>query len=117
MQKAQALEEVRRGLDFSALAVAFNLINISRGAQASEVKPDLFEHQSERELLAATRAMEEAVAKALPDRHYSEVFKALASLKAPVDKFFDEVLVMTDDPKVRENRLALLVRISQTFLR
>ncbi len=118
MQKAQALEEVRRGLDFSALAVAFKrVINISRGAQASEVKPDLFEHQSERELLAATQAMEEAVAKALPDRQYSEVFKALASLKAPVDKFFDEVLVMTDDPKVRENRLALLVRISQTFLR
>jgi glycyl-tRNA synthetase beta chain len=60
--------------------------------------------------------MEEAVAKALPSRNYSEVFKALASLKTPVDTFFDEVLVMTDDPKVRENRLALLVRISQTFL-
>ena len=44
-------------------------------------------------------------------------FKALAFLKTPVDKFFDEVLVMTDDLKVRANRLALLVRISQTFLR
>jgi glycyl-tRNA synthetase beta chain len=117
MQKAQALEEVRRGLDFTALAVAFKrVINISRGAPPSEVKPELFEHQSEWDLLAATQAMEEAVAKALPSRNYSEVFKALASLKTPVDTFFDEVLVMTDDPKVRENRLALLVRISQTFL-
>ena len=42
MQKAQALEEVRRGLDFPALAVAFKrVINISRGAPASEVKPSL----------------------------------------------------------------------------
>ena len=118
MQKAQALEEVRRSLDFPALAVAFKrVINISRGAQASEVHSELFEHQSEHDLLAATKAMEEAVAKALPTRNYPEIFKALASLKTPVDTFFDAVLVMTDDPKVRANRLALLVRISQTFLR
>ena len=93
------------------------VINISRGAQASEVKPELFEHQSEHDLFAATKAMEKTVAEALPDRNYEEVFKALAFLKTPVDKFFDEVLVMTDDLKVRANRLALLVRISQTFLR
>ncbi len=118
MQKAQALEEVRRGLDFPALAVAFKrVINISRGAQASEVKTEMFENQSEHDLFAATQAMEKTVAEALPRRNYEEVFKALASLKTPVDKFFDEVLVMTDDLNVRSNRLALLVRISQTFLR
>ena len=118
MQKAQALDEVRRGLDFPALAVAFKrVINISRGAQASEVKTELFEHQSEHDLFSATKAMEKTVTEALPDRNYEEVFKALALLKTPVDKFFDEVLVMTDDLKVRSNRLALLVRISQTFLR
>lgn len=117
MQRAQALEEVRRGLDFPALAVAFKrVINISRGTPAAPVRPELFEHQAERDLLAATMAMEEAVAKALPLRHYPEVFKALASLKAPVDAFFDAVLVMTDNLEIRANRLALLVRISQTFL-
>ncbi len=118
MEKAQALDEVRRSLDFPTLAVAFKrVINISRGAQLSLVKPELFEHQSEHDLLAATVAMEEAVAKSLPARNYPEIFRALASLKTPVDRFFDEVLVMTDDPNVRANRLALLVRISQTFLR
>jgi glycyl-tRNA synthetase beta chain len=118
MQKAQALEAVRRSLDFPALAVAFKrVINISRGAQTAEVQAALFEHQSERDLLAATKSMEEIVATALPSRNYPEVFKALATLKTPVDKFFDEVLVMTDDPQVRANRLALLVRISETFLR
>jgi glycyl-tRNA synthetase beta chain len=118
MQKAQALEEVRRSLDFPALAVAFKrVINISRDASLAPVQPDLFEHPSEHALLAATQGMEETVAAALPQRRYPEVFKALTALKAPVDAFFDSVLVMTDDPKVRANRLALLVRISQTFLR
>jgi len=97
--------------------VAFKrVINISRGTPPSEVNPKLFEHQSERDLLAATQALEEVVAKALPNRNYPEVCKALASLKTPVDTFFDEVLVMTDNPEVRTNRLALLVQISQTFL-
>jgi len=117
MQRAQALDEVRRSLDFPSLAVAFKrVINISRGTPASAVQPELFEHQSERDLLAATLAMEEAVAQALPVRDFPEIFRSLAALKTPVDRFFDEVLVMTDDPKVRANRLALLVRISQTFL-
>ncbi len=117
MQRAHALDEVRRGLDFPALAVAFKrVINISRGTPAAPVQPELFEQPEEHHLLAATVAMEEAVAKALPVRNYPEVFKALASLKTPVDNFFDAVLVMTDNLPVRANRLALLVRISQTFL-
>jgi glycyl-tRNA synthetase beta chain len=117
MAKAHALEEVRRGLDFPSLAVAFKrVINISRDTQAAAVQKELFEHQSEYDLLDATKAMEETVAAALPSRNYPEAFKALALLKSPVDRFFDEVLVMTDDPKVRANRLALLVRISRTFL-
>ena len=117
MLRAHALDEVRRGLDFPSLAVAFKrVINISRGTPAAPVQPNLFEHEAEHALLAATVAMEEAVANALPQRHYSEIFKALASLKEPVDAFFDSVLVMTDNLPVRANRLALLVRISQTFL-
>jgi glycyl-tRNA synthetase beta chain len=117
MQRAQALEEVRRSTDFPALAVAFKrVINISRGTPPALVQPELFEHPAEHDLLAATQAMETAVAAALPQRQYTEAFKALASLKAPVDAFFDTVLVMTDNLAVRANRLALLVRISQTFL-
>lgn len=118
MEKVRALEEVRRGLDFPSLAVAFKrVINISRQAPAAVIKPELFDNTAEQELFQATIAMEEVVARALPARDYAEVFKALAALKTPVDRFFDEVLVMTDDLNIRANRLALLVRISQTFLK
>ncbi|WP_449243857.1 glycine--tRNA ligase subunit beta [Desulfobacca acetoxidans] len=118
MEKVRALEEVRRGLDFPSLAVAFKrVINISRQAPAAVIKPELFDNTAEQELFQATIAMEEVVARALPARDYAEVFKALAALKTPVDRYFDEVLVMTDDLNIRANRLALLVRISQTFLK
>jgi glycyl-tRNA synthetase beta chain len=115
--KAQALEEVRRSPDFPALAVAFKrVINIARGAEAAEVDELLFEHPEERQLYEATGLMETEVAAALEKRDYPGVCRALANLKGPVDAFFDKVLVMAEDAKLKRNRLGLLVRISNTFL-
>ncbi|MBW1916876.1 MAG: glycine--tRNA ligase subunit beta [Deltaproteobacteria bacterium] len=118
MEKVRALEEVRRSADFPALAVAFKrVINISRGTAPGPVDAALFEHPAEHDLLAATEQMEATVSQALPARDYPQVCQALAALKTPVDRFFDDVLVMTEDLPRRHNRLALLVRISQTFLK
>ena len=47
---------------------------------------------------------------------YTGALKSLASLKAPVDAFFDKVMVMADDAALRRNRLALLKRLSDRFL-
>ena len=60
--------------------------------------------------------MESQVTQALEQRDYSGVCRALASLRGPVDAFFEKVLVMAEDANLRRNRLALLLRISQTFL-
>jgi len=48
---------------------------------------------------------------------YTEALRRLASLKKPVDQFFDEVMVMTDENDLRRNRLALLASLSSLFLR
>jgi glycyl-tRNA synthetase beta chain len=115
--KVRALEEVRKSPDFPALAVAFKrVINISRGTPPQEVEGLLFDSPAEEGLMAAALDMEDAVAQALEKRDYSAVCRALARLKGPVDAFFDEVLVMAEDERVRLNRLALLARISRTFL-
>ncbi|MCL4500433.1 MAG: glycine--tRNA ligase subunit beta [Deltaproteobacteria bacterium] len=117
MDKVTALEEIRQSPDFPALAVAFKrVINISRGAEAGEVDKLLLEYPEERALLEAATVMEEQVAAALEKRDYSTACKALANLKGPVDAFFDKVLVMAEDERVRRNRLSLLARISATFL-
>jgi glycyl-tRNA synthetase beta chain len=48
-------------------------------------------------------------------RDYAAVLRAVASLKPAVDRFFDQVLVMADDPAVRANRLGLMKRVSDLF--
>jgi glycyl-tRNA synthetase beta chain len=115
--KVRALEEIRQSPDFPALAMAFKrVINISQGAEAAEVDALLFEHPEEKVLLEAAVLMESEVAAALDHRDYSKACRALARLKGPVDGFFEKVLVMAEDPRIKKNRLALLARISETFL-
>jgi glycyl-tRNA synthetase beta chain len=115
--KVRALEEVRRSPDFPALAVAFKrVINISRGTEPGEVNPLLFEYPEENLLYEATGLMEVDVDAALAQRDYPAVCRALAKLRGPVDAFFDRVMVMAEDERLRRNRLALLERISRTFL-
>ncbi len=116
--KVRALEEIRRSPDFPALAVAFKrVINISLGAKAGEVNELLFEYPEEKVLFEAAVVMDGEVETALARRDYPEACRALAKLKGPVDAFFDKVLVMAEDPRLKENRLTLLARISQTFLK
>ena len=117
MDKVQALEEIRQSPDFPALAVAFKrVINISRGAEAGAVDELLFEYPEENLLFEATLMMESEVAAALEQRDYSEMCRAPARLRGPVDTFFDKVMVMAEDERLRRNRLSLLARISATFL-
>ena len=49
-------------------------------------------------------------------RDYTTALRELAALQAPVDRFFDAVMVMADDPGLRGNRLALLNALSELFL-
>jgi len=115
--KVRALAEVRRSPEFPALAAGFKrVINIARGAEPGEVTPLLFEYPEENQLYESTVLMELEVTKALEQRDYPEVCRALARLKGPVDAFFNKVLVMAEDAKLRRNRLAMLLRISRTFL-
>jgi len=44
-------------------------------------------------------------------RKYAEAMATMSSLKEPVDAFFDNVMVMVDDPKIRDNRLGLLQQV------
>jgi glycyl-tRNA synthetase beta chain len=49
-------------------------------------------------------------------RNYTNALCQLAALQAPVDTFFDDVMVMADDVALRDNRLALLQSLSELFL-
>ena len=55
------------------------------------------------------------VERGVADGDFAAALKALASIKPTIDRFFDDVMVMADDPKVRANRLALLREVAATM--
>jgi glycyl-tRNA synthetase beta chain len=115
LRRLQALQGVRREVpeDFAALAEAFKRaknILAQQGAKAAP-DPDRFEEDAERELHAAAMAL------AGGSGSYEDRLRGLARLRAPVGRFFDDVLVMAEDPRVRDNRLALLSLTLSLFYR
>ncbi len=98
--------------DFEHLAVAFKRAsNILREQPQSDVEPKLFTEAAERELHEAVERLR------VSDGGYEARLRALASLRGPVDRFFDDVLVMAEEPKVRSNRLGLLAQTLSLFYR
>ena len=80
------------------------------------VKDKLLEPGAELTLHNALRNSREKVLPMLEQRRYAEILNELADLRDPVDRFFDDVMVMADDETVRNNRLALLGELRALFL-
>ena len=104
-----------------ALAAANKRIgNILRQAGeplAGAIQVHLLEAGAERELADALAAAESEGAPLLGSRDYVGLLTRLARLREPIDRYFDAVMVMADDAAVRANRLALLGRLRNLFLR
>lgn len=81
------------------------------------VNTALLSEAAETDLANALTAMADKTVPMFEQGNYDEALKALASLQAPVDRFFDDVMVMTEDQAVRENRLALLQQLQGLFLK
>lgn len=81
-----------------------------------QVNDSLLQEDAEKKLAGQVAAMRENVAPLFAQRNYTQALATLASLRAPVDNFFDNVMVMTDDEKLRNNRLALLQQLRELFL-
>lgn len=79
------------------------------------VDPAHFEADAERELADALASAQRETAQSLGAGDYTAVLARLSQLQAPVDTFFDSVLVNADNPAVRANRLALLGQLKAQF--
>lgn len=114
LARLRALHRVRRESteDFDALAVAFKRArNILAGQSPAAVDPSLMAEAAERDLHQAVTRL------AGVDGGYEARLRALATLRGPVDRFFDDVMVMAEDPKVRANRLGVLSQALSLFYR
>jgi len=93
-----------------------NILKKASHADGAAVNKDLLQDDAEKALYAALGVSAETVQPLVAARRYTEVLSALAGLRAPVDKFFDDVMVMADDARLRDNRLALLGELRGLFL-
>lgn len=108
-------------LDQAAGLAAANkrIANILRKAGDPEglvVDKKLLLEDAERALQNALDSARQKVSPMLETRAYAEALNELADLRDPVDRFFDDVLVMAEDEAVRNNRLALLSELRALFL-
>jgi len=105
VQAFQALPEAE------ALAAANKRItNILRKAESAPGEPDvaLLQEEAEKALFEQLNKVAPQVRSCFDNEDYTESLRVLAGLRASVDRFFDEVMVMAEEPLIRANRLALL---------
>ncbi|MCM0080085.1 glycine--tRNA ligase subunit beta [Geomonas sp. Red32] len=116
--KIAALAEFRNREDFAQLAVAFKRVgNIVKGGVETPVSEALFQEPAEPALYQSLKGVTGKVEAAIASGEYLTALTEIATLKEAVDTFFDKVMVMAEDEKVRENRLALLTGIARLFAR
>jgi len=122
-KRARALQDLKSEPDFEPLAVAFKrVVNIIKQAGgkamdhgAGAVDEGLFQDACETSLFAAYNQVKEKVTDHLNRGNFNEALLEMASLRGSVDAFFDGVMVMAEDPRLRANRLALLGQIAALF--
>ena len=118
--RIQAIQTFRDLPEMASLASANKRIhNILKKAEQSfpdEPNPTYFKHKAERNLYDAMESVNEAILPLLKVGDYQNALQHLASLRKVIDTFFDDVMVMDENPIVRDNRLAFLQKIRQIFL-
>ena len=116
--RLDSLAEARYSGLLARLYTAFERChNLSRGRETGEVSEELFVEATEREVFGVLNDVEGRVEKALAGLDFRGAVESLEALCAPVDRLFDDVLIMDEDPGVRLNRLSLISRIDALFNR
>jgi glycyl-tRNA synthetase beta chain len=90
--------------------------NARDAAQSGKVDPALLTDPAERRLVARIEQLSERVGPLAEQRDYRGILETLADLKDAVDAFFTDVMVMSEDVLVRQNRLRLLKSLAGLFL-
>ncbi|HCW89529.1 MAG TPA: glycine--tRNA ligase subunit beta [Marinobacter sp.] len=121
-RRVKAVEAFRQLPEAQALAGAnkrvSNILTKQGGDNIGEtVDASLLQEAGEKTLAEQVEQQAKIVLPLFEQGDYSSALRSLAQLREPVDRFFDEVMVMADDEAVRNNRLALLNRLRNLFLR
>ena len=115
-ERARALSDARRHMDFRSLILAFKRIrNIVGSDSPGSPDPALYREDAERVLATDFLQAKQAIAAFLMERHYREAMETIASIAPSLDRYFVDVLVNCPEEDLRRNRLALLASIQKEF--
>jgi glycyl-tRNA synthetase beta chain len=119
-QRMRAVRAFRALPEADSLAAANkrirNILRKSDTAIPASYDATLLQEPAEKALAVALQDLDRQTRPLFEQRDYTNALCQLAALQAPVDTFFDDVMVMADDVALRDNRLALLQSLSELFL-
>ncbi|NGX37027.1 MAG: Glycine--tRNA ligase alpha subunit [Chlamydiae bacterium] len=114
--KVHALHAFRKTDSFAKL---FEVYKRAKGqlekSKPTALDPSLAKEPAEKELISALHTLEKPWHNFLKQKQYAEAFEEMAKLQHPLAHLFDTVKILADDPKQRENRLALLHKVFSLF--
>ena len=116
--KISAIDEFRKKNEelFSNLLLVFKRVkNIIKSSNTLIFEESILEEKAERELYKIYKEKETQIKKLIENKEYQKTFSMLSSLYEPLDNFFKEIMVMVDDEKLKNNRIALLSLVDKIF--
>lgn len=117
-KKIEALDSFRRLDSFLPLATTFKRVsNIVPADFEGRVDAALLQEKEEKDLHAALVGLRDKTVTALEGGDYAGALEEMAGIQPVLDRFFDKVLVMAEDSKMRDNRLALVQGLAALFSR
>jgi len=115
--RLRALDSLKKSPHFEPLILmAKRVNNILRGLPPCGINVELFSEKAERELYSTFTIIRENVLPLIASGDFAKAQNMIFKLESPLTSFFDRVLVMAEDKKVRQNRLALLQAISELLV-
>jgi glycyl-tRNA synthetase beta chain len=122
-RRVEILHKMRSEPDFENLILgckrAVNILqqagkDYGYGGPAKELRAEDLEEEAEKTLLASTEKVGSEIA-GLGSGEYEKVLERLVGLKGPIDRLFDDVMILVDDERTRDNRLNLLSKVAELF--
>ncbi len=114
--KVAAFSDLKKQSHFEPLAIAFRrVVSILKEGGEGEVDPALFQEAGESNLFEAYQKISGPVEQHIRNKEFAQALEKIVEIKPAVDGFFDQVMVMVEDERVKKNRLALLKHISGLF--
>jgi glycyl-tRNA synthetase beta chain len=117
LSRISAMAEIYKEPAFAVLASSYKRIrNIIKNNTETSVSESLFEDEAEKNLFSLYSSLSPKISELVGAGEYYKALTLMLEMKEPVDQFFDKVMVMADDPAVKQNRLNLLSGLGDLIL-